>query len=340
MNVTLDTSGIPLIVEDAPKEMLSVTKVNGKTKVKINSSSLSILQECGRKAQYVLHDKLRKTAQNPATLFGSAIHAALEEFYRADLCKRVLPKDYKKNIQDMETMPAPDDSIVYRAAAAFIKVAEPLRGLDEHNKRSIPAGLWMLGHYFEAYIDDPFVVFSDEAGPMVERRVDFTLYEDDALIIEYFGTIDVVLQNQRTGLILVADHKTSSVVGNDFFNRLKPNHQYTGYLLGAKKAMGIDTDSFMVNCLQVKPKPKTARGGPPHFLRQVTRRDENDYLEFTDTVVHNVRQFLTWLDAGNWTMGHTSACAMYGGCQFLEVCSAPKEIRANIIAASFNKSGG
>lgn len=336
MQIDSATPSLSIPVDD--KEMISVTNDSGKTTVKINSSSLSVLQECPRKSNYLLYNKFHKKSQSPAVLFGSAIHAALEVFYNSSRADRTLPKNYKTVIQDLENMEAPEDHLLYKSAKAFVDKAEPLRNIPPSDKRSLQAGLWSLAHYFETYIDDPFVVMEDKDGPIVERRVEYKLYESEKMDIVYFGTIDVVLKNQRTNQILVCDHKTSSIVGNDFFNRLKPNHQYTGYLLGAKECLGIKTDSFLVNCIQVKPKPVTSRGKPPHFLRQVTRRDETDYVEFRQAVMYWVRQYLDWIAGDYWPLGHTNACSSYGGCQYLSVCSAPTEIRDNIINAEFERT--
>lgn len=337
MLVNFDLSAAPYVVPAKPKEMLSIRRAGDQDIVKINSSSLQLLQECPRKSYYLLNQGLRKRVQSPATTFGSAIHKALEVFYSAPRDERIYTEKLGEEMENMGHMEPTHDYMILRAAKAFVKEAEPLRNLDATDKRSIATGLWILRHYFKTYIDDPFVVYRDENGPFVERKFSFNLWESPTLKIEYFGQIDVILKNDKTDMLLVGDHKTSSIVGNDFFNRLKPNHQYTGYLMAAKRVFKLQTDSFMVNCLQVKPKPVTARGTPPNFPRQITRRDEQDYKEFTETVLYYVQKYLEWKDDNTWPLSHANACASYGGCQFLEVCAAPTVIRQNIIDAQFDK---
>jgi hypothetical protein len=139
-----------------------------------------------------------------------------------------------------------------------------------------------------------------------------------------------------SGQVLPGDHKTTSQVGTDFFNRLRPNHQYSAYVLGAQQVLGLQTEEFMVNALQVKPKPLTARGTPPHFTRQITRRSAEDILEFKLAVQWAVSSYLNWSDANNWPIGNVDACASWGGCSFLEICSAPAQLRENLIEAKFN----
>ena len=338
VDVNFTDSGPVLPVPVVPKEMISVTQEGGKTKVRINSSSVGNIQECLRKAQYSLFEGWRAETESPATAFGSAIHSALEVFYSESILERKMPK-----FEDMEMMgyghivAGETDSILLRATRAFIDKAQVLVSLPEEDKRSIQNGVWTLWHYFQAYINDPYIAYEDESGPMIERDITFRLFEDSDLIIDYFGRIDVVLAHVHTGEILVCDHKTSSVVGTDFYNRLKPNHQYTGYLLGAKRALNLDTNSFLVNCLQVKQKPKTSRGAAPHFPRQITTRDEGDYQEFTDAVVKTTRDYLEARESAVWPVGHVNACAMYGGCSYLSVCSAPASMRGNILNAKYTK---
>lgn len=323
------------------KEMLSVRREGEKTFVRINSSSLSILQECWRKSYYSLERGLQAKRESPATLYGSAIHKALETFYAAPKAERILPPKFLETTELMgagaPATEAEEEFLVLRSVRAFLTLAEPLRNLPDSDKRSLSAGAWTLFHYFKTYIDDPYVIYCDGFGPLIEKKVESVVFDDGKLQIVLFGTIDCILENPDTQTVLICDHKTSSVVGEQFYARLKPNHQYTAYILLAEKALGLKTDKFMVNCIQVKPKVKTARGTPPHFPRQVTTRSEEDVQEFLDSLEYYVREFLRQKEAQVWPLSHVSACASYNGCQYLKVCGSPKVIRENIIKAEFHE---
>jgi len=327
---------VPAIAAQPPKEMISVTKLDdGRTKVRINSSSVSVIQECPRKANLLLHSRWRAEYESPATIFGSAVHKALEIFYSGPVEERILPK-----IEDCELLAyghGVPDGLVTRALAGFIEKAQALSALPETDKRSIQNGVWILYHYFKTFIDDPYVAIVDEQGPFVERKFSVAIHDCADLVVEYFGTIDLGVRHIHTGEVLVADHKTSSVVGNDFYNRLKPNHQYTGYLYGAREVFGLPTFGFLVNCLQVKEKPKTSRGSLPHYPRQITTRDVFDFDEFKEAVVRAAKDYVNMLETNSWPIGPVNSCTMYGGCTFLSVCSAPKSMRENILSAKFTK---
>lgn len=339
MHIRAEIDQPSILKTESPKEMLSVRQVGEKTYVKVNSSSLDVMQSCWRKAHYLLERGLKENLEKPATLFGSAIHKALEVYYSAPRQERVIPTHFEKNMELLAaTGELVSQDVVYRAAKAFMDKAQPLKNLHEANKRSLENGIYLLMTYFKQYESDPFVVMQDDQGPMVERTFEIPLYDDEILHIDIFGTIDLVLKNEQTGTILITDHKTSSIMGNDFYARLKPNHQYTIYLMGAQRALGLNTDSFMVNGLQVKERPKTSRGGPPTLIRQITTRDENDMLELTHTLIQYVAQYLGNRQVGFWPLGPVMSCTAYGACQYQEVCSSPKQIRENIIKARFSET--
>lgn len=321
-----------------PKQMLSVEKDGNQTHVQINSSSLGLLLTCARKSKYSLIDRWQGKNISTPLVFGLAIHKALEVFYAHGSKERTIPMDFD------EVAPllvyghaAPAKHFLYDALQAFVKEGEPLRDLPDTDKRSLASGIWLLTHYFRTYLHDTYVIHTDASGPVTERFASASFLETPRLKITLFGTIDFILKNEATGEVLPGDHKTSSQMGMDFLNRVKPNHQYTGYSWLARKVLGISSENFLVNGIGVKARPLTARGGPPTFTRQITRRTEADFAEFSDVLLFAVESFLRWQESGVWPLGHVDACSNFGGCAYLEVCSAPNQLRENILNAKFQR---
>lgn len=322
----------------SPKTMLTVQRDGSQTTVRVNSSSLGLLQTCGRKSYYTLVQRWKPQSGSPPLVFGSAAHKALDVFYAHTCRERSMPMNFMENAEAMaHGAPAPEAHFLYDAIAAFLREAAPLNVLPATDKRSLVSGTWMLGHYFSTYLNDVYVIHSDEQGPLTERTCEHVIYEDAKLRVILFGTIDLILRNEVTQEILPGDHKTSSQMGADFLNRIKPNHQYTGYMWLAQKCLGITSENFLVNGLQVKARPLTSRGGPPTFTRQITRRTAQDFAEFQDSLLWAVRSYLAWEESGVWPMGTVDACATWGGCPYLEVCGAPNELRENILANKFTQ---
>lgn len=340
MNTALDTSALLPAVAAPPKEMLSWTiGEDGRWHFRINFSSLSIIQECAKKSHFMLQRHLRSSLESPATLFGSAIHKALEVFYRGKRTERIIPASYKEIMSMIGAgrwEPDWEEHLVFRAAHAFVTKAAPLSGLPDDNKRSVHTGAWILSHYFTSYLTDEFVVLEDAQGPIVERAFTFTVRDDELFKIDLFGTIDAVLKSDVTGVVLGVDHKTASSL-YQFYDMINPNMQYSGYVWGINKALGIETESFMVNALEVKPMPKTSRGSPPNFARQITTRTKEHFDELLDALTLACMVFKANSIADTWPMSAPSSCMKYSGCEFREVCGAPKQLRENIINARFKE---
>lgn len=326
---------------ETPKQMISIERDGTQTLVRINSSSLSLIQTCPRKSFYLLHQGWRSKSTSPALVFGLAIHKALEVFYAWPKAVREIPTNFAEHAALMaHGHPAPEHHFLYDAIKAFVTAGQPLKALPDTDKRSLTSGIWTLCHYFETYLTDPYTTYCDKVGSVTERTCEATLFEHPRLRIELFGTIDVVLRNGATGEVLPGDHKTASRMGADFLNRIKPNHQYTGYVYLAQKALDIQSENFCVNGIEVKARPLTARGKPPTFTRQITRRSEADIEEFKFAVVEAVENYLRWSKFSTevgWPLGHIDSCAQWGGCTFLDVCSAPHELRENILDAKFER---
>ena len=341
-SITLDTSGIIVPESAKPKEMLSISEAGGVTSVSINFSSLTLIQQCARKAQYSLIRGLRPALESPALTFGSAIHKGLEVYYSGERTERRIPSDYKEIMSMIgcgQWQEEWGESLLFAAARAFALKAEPLSALPDDNKRSIFTGVWMLQHYFQKYLTDEYVIMRDEHGPVVERKFTMPIHKDDGLEIDLFGTIDFVMKSEVSGQILPGDHKTASSL-YDFYDKVSPNFQYTGYLWAAREILGYDTDLFLVNALQVKQPPKTARGSEPDFARQITQRTEEDFNELRLAIVSSVRNFLSYQKANHFPMSASGQCtASYGRCDYQDVCAAPSSLRENIISAKFNQTG-
>ncbi len=323
-----------LIQKSAKKRMLGLKRQDNQWIVEMNFSSLAIIQECLRKAKYRLIDELSNEDDSEAQIFGKAIHKALEHWY-------MLPEEYRQ-LTDSELKTV--DSVIgglipegpYPTALdsifEFVKTAEPLRFLGDDDKRSMANGIKILKAYFKHYANDGMEVLRDSDGqPMVEKQVEGVLYDTPELKIIFHGQIDLVLRNKITGQVHISDHKTTASLGKDFYNRISPNHQYTGYVWAANNLLGIKTDSFIVNGIQVA-KTKS------EFARQVTTITEDDYSEMLMAYVEAAKRLIHAETHMRYPMTSPNPCAAYGGCQYLDICQAPLVLRTNIIQAKYEKS--
>lgn len=320
------TQAPSLGTQSPPKEMLSITRdPAGRPLVRINFSSLDVIQTCKRKAHYLLDRKLKNNVEASATLFGSAIHKGLEAWYLRPIAERrpASPKCDGEIPGGKCSCPRCD------TIRGFLSKAEPLYNLDLSDKRHPSSGIRILDDYIRKFLDDPFEVLQDAAGrPMVECTLEAVISDTPAAQITLFGTIDVILRNVQYDTILVTDHKTTSSLGVEFYKRIKPNHQYTGYILLVKEALGLAVEGFLVNGIQVA-KTKTA------FARQFTHRDEADFAELRAALVAGVTEYLACKVTGIWPQSAPNPCSMYGGCAYHSICEVNPVLREQVIKSLY-----
>ena len=328
-----------------PKRMMEVTKTSDGYEVSLNPSSLQLLQTCPRKSMYSLRDGLVSKGSRDALSCGTAIHKAMEIYYAAPKLERILPAGFKENIIKMcqgEVLDGESSSLIYRATRGFIDSAEPLAHLESTEARSILNVGWLLGEYYEAKLNDPHEILICNGKPLVESLYETELYEENGrfgrLKINLFGTIDAIMENKSTGQILVCDHKTAGRVDKNLFNRTKPNSQFTAYIHLVQQCLNLKTDTFMINCFEVKAKPKTASGSGPNFLNVITKRSEEDIEEFIQTTAVFVKNYLAYLEDGFFPLGPVDACANYGKCSYLDICESPETIKPNIIEFNYSST--
>jgi hypothetical protein len=270
----------------------------------VNNSSLDLLQTCPRKFEYV--NKSTTESEHPALVFGSAIHKALEEFYKT------LPTD--------RTHTAMIRAFEESLEASSTKLPETSK--DARDGRSVENGIKIINNYFDLYRGSPLVAIEDSNGFFVEREFEVQLRHN----IHLFGTIDLVCKDTSNGDILIVDHKTTKTIGNAVshdWNRSKPNHQLTGYYYAAQ-AMGLNPNMVMLNILQVA---KTVHSS----IQVSSNRTQEDLNEWEYWVASMVGQMERYDDAGHFPMNGSSQCYQMGGCKFAPVCASPKNIRSDLI---------
>lgn len=310
---------------------------DGRTRVEINFSSLSLINDCLRKAQYSLLQGYKSNVEADATLLGKGIHKALEHWYSLPSHLRQLTDAENDLANTLIASPLNAKSEPYETALdsinEFVKTCQPLRWLGDTDKRSINNGIKILKAYFKHYQDDVLEILKDEYGkPYLERECEYVIHEDSEKVIVVFGTVDVIFRNVISGNILPGDHKTTAALGDQFYKRIKPNHQYTMYILLCREVLGLDVSDFLVNGIQVA-KTKC------EFARQVTNRGEEDFIELKMAILETVERILKAQETGNFPQSAPQSCTNYGACAYIDVCGAPSKLRDTILKSKYSTPG-
>lgn len=321
---------LPQVVPNDKKEMISYEFKDGKHHISINYSSVSLINTCMRKTHYLLQRDLRTSGDSPALVIGKSIHKGLEHWYTFPKSMRKELTRAQKERAEVLAHAASDsllqdeqDTLELEAVRQFLLSMKPLWGM-QGDKRSPDNGVKILLDYFKTYKNDPYKIHIDERGPVVERNLRTLLHEDPETVVTYHGTVDAIFVNEETDELFCVDHKTTSSLGADFMNRIKPNHQYTGYVWLSRECLKLPAKTFIVNGIQVA-KTKTS------FLRQMTDRTEEDFHEMKLSTLFAVANYLDALETNFFPQNSPDSCGLWGGCQYLEICGAPTKLRENII---------
>ena len=155
--------------------------------------------------------------------------------------------------------------------------------------------------------------------------------------IEWTGIIDMLAE--VNGGLYVVDHKTTSIISQDFFDGFEIAMQPTGYFAAMKAAFpDLPIKGFMANVLACrKPVAAITKSGKPTsskpfeaFRRQYHYSDwhvnefKQDALALVEELFANVTNKF-FPKKTQWCVGK------YGKCPYFDVCSLPPESRMDML---------
>lgn len=139
------------------------------------------------------------------------------------------------------------------------------------------------------------------------------------------------------GFLWLLEHKTTSILGQPFWDEWLLNIQPTGYMWGVKRALGIEPKGFVVNAMyrpsenQVRSWNDKRKSGPHKaaadyikFERQAFTRTQEDLDYFERQLRWVCDEWEERIISGRWPMSNIQgACMLYNRlCDFHGVCLA------------------
>lgn len=232
-----------------------------------------------------------------ALWFGSAIHSAVETFY----------KEKDAGVPFLE--------IKQHAVGAFTE-SWLEHGVEGDAKRNLATGITIVNNYCEYYKNDTADIIQEfvEAMQWVEMPNGTNL----------LCKIDRVRRDGR--LLTVVDTKTSSWPLTDYyFQGYDNNFQTSMYYYVVSQILGEDIQ-IQIDGIKVPPPEPGSKTAP--FVRRTFQRTElqiadavNTYCRMTDYIMEGVEKYK---DDEEGLVRHMycnqSKCNDYGGCEYLPVC--------------------
>lgn len=276
--------------------------------MKIDNFALTMFQTCPAKYFLRIRGDWTSRRKSAALGFGGALHAGLAVWYKTG------------------------DKV---AALKAIDEAWP-QGLPIDDWRTKEKCLQTMVDYLRTYPQESFQIVGYPEAPMVENT--FTLPTgmtlkcrqcgdaDESLPwenvctncgpeghkepIEYGGIFDGLV---RFGpQLFVFEHKTTSQLGDYYFNQFRPNNQVTGYVWAGQQLSGDSVGGAIINAIGIYKSSATK------LRREITTRTMEDIKDWLINVHATCQQIQDCELRGVWPK-HTGSCTMYGKCEFHDV---------------------
>jgi hypothetical protein len=128
--------------------------------------------------------------------------------------------------------------------------------------------------------------------------------------------------------LYVVDYKTSTFKPeNWFFGKFDPHNQMTLYTLAAKVVLGVAVKGVILEAVQIL-------GDKSIFGRGMTFRSQDQLDEWVDDLHYWFTLAEQCAISDRWPLNDT-ACDMYGGCKFRDVCSKSPTVRERFLEGGF-----
>lgn len=309
----------------------------------MDSTSLGYLKICPRLYQYTIILGYQPKGESVHLRFGSEYHTAIQEY---ELAKA-------EGASHEDAIRHAIRNLLSRTADWDVDV-----GTKAGNYKNRGTLLQLAIDYFDNYVADPAKTYILENGkPAVELSFKFELDWGpkyltadvlEPIPMSEFGKVQgkkvaelpiqpYLLCGHLDRVVTFADdlwvldHKTTTTTPSPyFFSGFNPSNQMTLYTLAGRVVLDAPIRGVLIEAAQIMLEK------PSKFERVPTHRTQDQLDEW----VHNLHYWLslaeTYAEAGFWPMNDT-ACGMYGGCKFKDVCSKSPQVREIYLNNDFIK---
>lgn len=277
----------------------------------IDASTLEKYTTCRRSYEYYGLHKRRLAGERPALIFGQALHKALELHYRG------------ADVLD-----------VVQAIHSVFRESGPIPEGD-HRTAAFCQDVFLA--YTANYPVEPFDVLTDAATgqPLVESPFSLPLglvtYQGRPIQVVWTGRLDLIVKfRELPAPPFHLDHKTTSIMGEKYFDEYMNEQAQIGYAWATKKMLGLERpEGFMINAICSRPPTKTGKG--TEFRRQRFFLDNDRLDEWEENTLEQVQGLVRDAERGVFPMHMKWCVGKYGKCSYFDVCSLPRDERIGFL---------
>ena len=295
-----------------------------------NSGWIEALSTCHRQLEYKSLRLRVGIGEKPALNFGSVIHLCLEHRYRKHRSDPVGPTFWNE-------------------IAAIITSYFEAHPCPVDDWRSANWAMTVMKRYMAKYESEDFALLSDASGalPMVEMPFTIPLFTHDNINVIYTGRIDLPL-SLADGTTWVMDHKTTSMIGQAHWDKMRMSSQQKGYCWAFEQLTGKKVTGYVVNTIRTKepplyvlrnePSTKGKSQSPEAWWDESLQREKfylkpSEMDEWKENTITLVEEFFWHYQRGYLPMETALGCTAYGRCPYFDVCTLAREDR-NLLLTS------
>jgi hypothetical protein len=297
------------IVEKVPSPFIAGTDIQ----FAWDSTSLGYFKQCPQLYKYIVIDGYQPKDESVHLRFGTEYHKCIAD-YRISIAAGIKH----------------DDAVFDVIKALLFRIDD---WWPDHKYKNRLSLLHAVIGYLDKYQDDPVQVIQlDNERPAVEYSFRFELEypctEDQPYIL--CGHLDDV--SKFNADYFGRDHKTTtSTPGEYYWKQFEPNNQMTLYTIATKVVLEKPAKGMIIDSAQILLTDPYVR-----FTRGITYRTEDQLEEWLFDLYHFLEQAKRYATMGYWPHNDT-ACNMYGGCRFRDVCASAPQIRQAVLDSDFVK---
>lgn len=280
-------------------------------------SSLNLLASCAHKYMLQKKERLERPGLSLPMHSGSAIHEALKVLYKTSW---------------------DEESALVALRAEWGDVKPPLGA--KHAWLTIGFMEERLRAYMREREESPTALELGTAlTDVTEERIIHAWPNADGELVEVEGLVDLPLRDGRR--YLVVDHKcTTGWVNDHWAKRFRVGMQLRLYAALLTNLTGHVFDGGYINAIYLGEK---ALDPPKTWLKRKSAPSRLIRIDFTP---HQMEEAHAWvrglqaqqrfhMESGFWPRNE-QACDDYGGCEFLDLCTAPSEaVRRSLISTQY-----
>lgn len=261
----------------------------------ISYSSLSTFLRCPRAYYWNKEQNIILSKPNNALINGLAYHNAKAVYHQARL-------------KGVEHELASKESLDILAKEMLDKIVE-----SDDLKYSAPVAVDTMKVYFDMWKDETWLTQDIE----VHFGIDFKEFV-------FVGKIDRLVKSPFTNELAVEETKTTSIVGERWGKRLKPNLQIDGYIAALVIILGIEVGQAILDVIPLHADNKK-RKLP---FRYITYRSASDIDEWVNDTVESWDLIQHCKSKGQWPRNTESCCPLVGfECNYTTLCGLYPSIK-------------